>query len=85
MTNIVIRKESEEGVIEFRYNGSQTINIFFGSLYEPLESFKELDIVTFMDKPTLEEVIETVNDKIIEYAHELTDSDLDALFEKEAS
>jgi hypothetical protein len=85
MANIVIRKESDEGVIEFRYNGSLTINIFIGSLYEPLESFREFDIITFMDEPTLQQVIDTVDEKIVEYAHELTDSDLDALFEKEAS
>jgi len=50
-----------------------------------LESFREFDIITFMDEPTLQQVIDTVDEKIVEYAHELTDSDLDALFEKEAS
>jgi len=47
--------------------------------------FREFDIITFMDEPTLQQVIDTVDEKIVEYAHELTDSDLDALFEKEAS
>lgn len=84
MTEIIVRRESEEGVVEFRYNGSQTINIFLGTLDETLRNFTEFDIITFMEKPTLEEVIAACDGRIVEYAEVLTDSDLESLFEKES-
>lgn len=85
MSSIIVRKESDEGIVEFRYNGSLTINIFIGSPDSSLEDFTEFDIITFMDKPALEEVIATCNERLLEYAEELTDSDLESLFESEAS
>lgn len=85
MSSIIVRKESDEGIVEFRYNGSLTINIFIGSPDSSLDNFTEFDIITFMDKPTLEDVVATCNERLFEYAQELTDSDLDALFESEAS
>lgn len=62
--SFIIRRESEEGIIEFRYNGSLTVNIFVGSPDEPLDKFTEFDIITFMDEPTLEEVVDTCDERI---------------------
>lgn len=84
MTNIIVRRESEEGIIEFRYNGSLTINVFLGTRDEPLDKFTEFDVLVFAKEPTVEEVIAACNDRIFQYAEKLIDSDLESLFNGEA-
>lgn len=83
MASFIVRRESEEGIIEFRYNGSLTINVFLGAHGEPLDKFTEFDVLVFGKEPTMEEVIETCNGRILEYAEKLTDSDLESLFDGE--
>jgi hypothetical protein len=55
----------EDYVVEYRYNGSQTVNIFDGHVVDPFNHghnvlVKEVDIITFAERPSFDELLEAI-------------------------
>lgn len=81
--DIIIRythpAEIHDYVIEYRWNTSQTINIYQGDVTIPSAwtgntenvTVREFDIITFAERPSFDEVLETVAEHFSEWCDQV--------------
>jgi hypothetical protein len=78
---LVVRRETSDGVLEFRWNLSLTVNVFIGERSNTLDEFSQFDTIMFMEKPTFTEMVRACEERTKIYA-ETADPTLESLFEK---